>query len=530
VIAGEFVGWFAESSVAVAALVLVVLAVRKPIARAFGPEAAYLLWLAPALRLLTPELSILPPGPAPIMADGAAETVLLDAVREGGVANSADFAVAAFRLWFVGALLFIAVEALRQSSFKRRLLAAATPASREIAALASDVAAELRVKNPPRLMMSADGAGPLVVGLRRPVVVLPADFEIAWSPIERRLALAHELAHVRRGDLPATLAALVFRAAQWPNPIVHFAFRAFRADQEAACDAMVIARHSATPEISYAYGAALVKSARRAVAAPAASLAMSNHLKERLMLMKMKAKPLTAKTRIIAAALIAGAVAATASYSHAANEEMKSAVRVVKGEKSESKVSVVSAYDGETLEIAGVDGAKTIEVRTKNGVRTVRIWDKTGKLVSERKYGPEDVMPYKTIVIVGADGKRKTMTLGAEAEDFEWEEELLGPEAGERKVVILKHGDEIIGDGDPDCEPMEMQSEVADEDAERRVMKNVICIKGGNSKDPAVRAEALKKAIDHMEATARREAEHREKMLAKLRAELAAAEREAARE
>ncbi|NWG92833.1 MAG: antirepressor regulating drug resistance protein, partial [Parvularculaceae bacterium] len=92
-IAGDFVEWFAETTLAVAALVLVVLVVRKPIAQAFGPEAAYLLWLAPALRLLTPELSLLPPVPAPITADGAAAAILFDAAPGGAAGDGADYAV-----------------------------------------------------------------------------------------------------------------------------------------------------------------------------------------------------------------------------------------------------------------------------------------------------------------------------------------------------------------------------------------------------------------------------------------------------
>lgn len=526
--AGEFIAWFAETSVAVTALILGVLAVRKPVARHLGSEAAYFLWLAPALRLLAPELKILPADPAPTIADGAANVILVEAVQGSAAANGADIAVAALWIWIIGAAMFIGVEAFRQAWFTRRLFARATPASPEIAAFASEIAAEISVKQPPRLITAAGVTGPLVAGLFRPVIVLPSDFERAWSPIERRLALAHELAHVRRGDLAATLAALLFRAAQWPNPIVHFAFRAFRADQEAACDAMVITRHSATPEIAYAYGAALVKSARRAFAAPAASLAMSNHLKERLMLMKTRVRPLTAKTRVVAAALIAGAVAATTSYSAAAERGASKEKPIAKKEERVSSINVISVDDGEALELEGVRNAKKIEIWTENGVRKVKIWDKDGKLISENVYGPNDDMPFETLAFVGADGERRGVSIGAEPGHPEWLGALDEEGApGERKVMIMKHGDEIVGDGDLDCEPMEIEAESADVDGERRVTKNVICIKGAGRKDPAARAEALKKAIEHMETSAKREAEHREKMLAKLRAELAAAEKEA---
>ena len=61
-------------------------------------------------------------------------------------------------------------------------------------------------------------------------------FARRFTPAEQRLALAHELAHHRRGDLFADLAALLVLALHWFNPIAHRAYRAFRVDQEQACD------------------------------------------------------------------------------------------------------------------------------------------------------------------------------------------------------------------------------------------------------------------------------------------------------
>ena len=56
----DFISWFGETSLAVSILIFLILAVRRTVARRFGPDAAYLLWLAPLIRLATPELSIIP--------------------------------------------------------------------------------------------------------------------------------------------------------------------------------------------------------------------------------------------------------------------------------------------------------------------------------------------------------------------------------------------------------------------------------------------------------------------------------------
>ena len=55
------------------------------------------------------------------------------------------------------------------------------------------------------------------------------------------MTLLHEGADHDRFDLVANLAGLVVVAAHWWNPIAHLAWRAFRADQELACDATVLA-------------------------------------------------------------------------------------------------------------------------------------------------------------------------------------------------------------------------------------------------------------------------------------------------
>ena len=62
-----------------------------------------------------------------------------------------------------------------------------------------------------------------------------------YTPSERRLALLHEGAHHDRRDILANLVALAVLALHWWNPLAHRAYRAFRADQELACEVTVLA-------------------------------------------------------------------------------------------------------------------------------------------------------------------------------------------------------------------------------------------------------------------------------------------------
>src|SRR3546814_1946480 len=91
-----------------------------------------------------------------------------------------------------------------------------------------------------RLVMTDAVDGPAAFGLWRRCFAVPHDFFARYVAEERVLAIDHELAHHRHGDLWANAAALVLLAAQWFNPFAWRAIRAFRFDQEAACDARVL--------------------------------------------------------------------------------------------------------------------------------------------------------------------------------------------------------------------------------------------------------------------------------------------------
>jgi hypothetical protein len=91
---------------------------------------------------------------------------------------------------------------------------------------------------------AAPSHGPAVVGALRPMIVLPRDFGARFSTAEQALVLAHERQHLDRFDPMVNAATMGLRAVNWFNPLVHIAARVLRIDQELACDAAVLARHS----------------------------------------------------------------------------------------------------------------------------------------------------------------------------------------------------------------------------------------------------------------------------------------------
>ncbi len=107
-----------------------------------------------------------------------------------------------------------------------------------------------------RRLASSASIGPALVGVFRPRLVLPQDFEARFNAEERALILAHEEMHrISRHTLVNALVE-VARCASWVNPLVHWAAVRFRADQELACDTAVIAAH---PGARRTYAEALLK-------------------------------------------------------------------------------------------------------------------------------------------------------------------------------------------------------------------------------------------------------------------------------
>ena len=150
--------------------------------------------------------------------------------------------------WPVGvaggaALLFI-VQMVRYCGLRDELLADATEIDR---------IGDIRVdpKRPDRRAIGFRIVPPLHRGAR--------SFHPHLYPAERDLALAHELAHHRAGDLYANLAAFLFLCLSWFNPLAWMAWSAFRFDQEAACDARVLAGTDAGTRQNY--GRALARAA-----------------------------------------------------------------------------------------------------------------------------------------------------------------------------------------------------------------------------------------------------------------------------
>ena len=192
-----------------AVAILVVLALRIPARRLFGPEIGYWLWAAPPLAAVATLL------PARTV-DGETRHAMAVAV--------ADISAEGLMLWSLGVAAVIAGLVTAQLKFL----------------------AQARVGR----------AGPSVVGVISPRIVMPHDDGL-FSAEERALIRAHEREHVARQDPRAGALAALLQALCWFNPLVHLGAHVMRLDQELACDAAVLRRR---PRDRGLYARTLLKS------------------------------------------------------------------------------------------------------------------------------------------------------------------------------------------------------------------------------------------------------------------------------
>lgn len=306
--------WLVEALIGSTLLMLLVLAVRRPVARLWGAHFAYALWALPLLRMILPPLPGWQSLYAPVAgarpdggyavaivpaADAAYYTQPLPVPDQGTLLGLvSDWPTLLLILWAVGAALWLAAQWARHLRFVGQAVREGTP---------------LTTTGGVEVIMSTAVPGPMAAGVLRRRILLPADFLARYSPAERRLTLLHEGAHHDRGDLVANLAGLLVLALHWWNPVAHVAWRAFRADQELACDATVLAGSDGPARAVYA--GAVLKSA--CVATPIAACAMNHksQLKERIGMMKDRKFGTLRRLfgGLAVAGIAASALAATAS-------------------------------------------------------------------------------------------------------------------------------------------------------------------------------------------------------------------------
>lgn len=157
-------------------------------------------------------------------------------------------------LWLIAVLAQCAVATVRWHRLRRVVRRAMPHDDVRVETLCARRARELGLRRSPRLAVSDEVDSPQVIGLWRPTILLPLEDRLGDEELD--MALMHELAHVRRGDLVLGWVPAVARTLFFFHPLVHYAVREYALCREAACDALVVSRGRQAPKT---YGRLLLR-------------------------------------------------------------------------------------------------------------------------------------------------------------------------------------------------------------------------------------------------------------------------------
>ena len=120
-------------------------------------------------------------------------------------------------------------------------------AAPELESLLGELSTRLNVQRRVQLLVTSSPVGPAVMGLFRPLVVLPDLVVRNKLPVDLEAIMAHELIHIRRGDLWLGLLQVGARAVWWFYPVVRWVSRLSTREAERCCDEEVIGELGCDP-------------------------------------------------------------------------------------------------------------------------------------------------------------------------------------------------------------------------------------------------------------------------------------------
>ena len=211
---------------------------RAPRQRLFAGHVTLLALAVAPLATLLGHLQDSAPPVALQAAGGAVVSAMQATTRETGIAADT------WLLWLVGAwlagVLVLSLRLWREWRRLRRLCDTALPVSAEWQARFETLAARLGVQMKVRLRQGAAIVTPMLVGVLRPTVLLPASLFARLPADQLELILVHELAHLRRLDPLFNLLQTGLDTLLFYHPAVHWISRKVREDRELCCDDIVV--------------------------------------------------------------------------------------------------------------------------------------------------------------------------------------------------------------------------------------------------------------------------------------------------
>ncbi len=254
--------------------------------------------------------------------------------------------------WAAGVLLlstrflgsWVRVQRLRRRS--------ASPVPSEWHLVLSRLCRDLKLSRTVRLLQSAAVEVPTALGWLRPVILLPACALAGLSPLQLEAILAHELAHIRRGDFLVNLLQSLVEVLLFYHPAVWWLSARIRTEREHCCDD--VAADLVGDPLLLARALTDLEALRAVVPAPTPKLALAatgGSLMHRIRHLLYPALPITTGARATALAVLAASLLGAA------------------GVALQDKAPEGTPKADKTTRIKTVDDQRQLDVRMKGEVK-----------------------------------------------------------------------------------------------------------------------------------------------------------------
>lgn len=221
------IDWLIQQQAVLSITLILTLISERMLTEKLGAKLAYQLWLFVPLVLV---VNNLPHTLLPVVSESFTRYIVnVSPVKEVSSLNLL------LTVWGTGAAIIFAFVAFHY--FKLFTSIAHTPSF------------QFADKN---AYTSSVATTPMLFGFAAPRILLPIGFERQFTALQQSMILEHEYVHYQHRDHLWNLLALVLALLFWFNPLVWMALRAFRINQELACDAKVLQNKTKTEKVLYA--------------------------------------------------------------------------------------------------------------------------------------------------------------------------------------------------------------------------------------------------------------------------------------
>ena len=164
-------------------------------------------------------------------------------------------------IWAMGVLVFYLVYFFQVFRFQHWIRTARTLTDQNALRLFDHCKKRMHINSWVLVVESPRVHGPFLIGVFRPIIVLPQGLAAASNDQELEHLFSHELAHLKRSDLIVGWLMTFVLGLYWFHPLLWLAVRCMNQLREEASDAMVL--KSLGPEQQLDYGTTLLTMSRK---------------------------------------------------------------------------------------------------------------------------------------------------------------------------------------------------------------------------------------------------------------------------